>query len=79
MPPPDLFVYLYAMIDLLAEGPERDEVLQKVSVNGFLQSRPYMTDIAADLQRHRFFAAHGDILDQEIDFGIVSRKLINRK
>ena len=50
-PPPDLFIYMYSMIDMLAEPSEKHDLLDKYSVNGFLHSRPYMTRIAADLHQ----------------------------
>lgn len=49
--PPDLFVYMYSMIDILAQPPEKHGLLDKYSVNGFLHSRPYMTAEAAKLHQ----------------------------
>ena len=49
--PPDLFIYMYSMIDMLAEPAEKRDLLHKISVNGFLHSRPYMTDAAAQLHQ----------------------------
>jgi uncharacterized protein with NAD-binding domain and iron-sulfur cluster len=48
-PWPDMFVYLYSALDLLAdEGLQDDrEFLNRVSVNGYMRSKAYMTDPAA--------------------------------
>jgi hypothetical protein len=46
-PPADMFVFGYASIDLLAERLNPTMSLQNVSVNGFLNARPYMTKRAA--------------------------------
>jgi glycine/D-amino acid oxidase-like deaminating enzyme len=48
-PPPDLYLFFYASIDLLAERLNPTLLLDDVSVNGFLHSRPYMTERAAEL------------------------------
>lgn len=48
---PDLFIYMYSMIDLLADPPENRGLLDDYSVNGFLRSRPYMTEAAAQLHQ----------------------------
>jgi hypothetical protein len=46
-PPADMFVFGYAMMDLLAERLNPTMVLENVSVDGFLRARPYMTERAA--------------------------------
>jgi flavin-dependent amine oxidoreductase len=46
-PPADMFVFWYATIDLLAERFNPTMLLDDVSVTGFLQARPYMTERAA--------------------------------
>ena len=46
-PPADMFVFAYASMDLLAERLNPTTPLEEVSVNGFLQGRPYMTEEAA--------------------------------
>jgi hypothetical protein len=46
-PPANMFVFGYASIDLLAEKLNPTIPLQNVSVAGFLQARPYMTERAA--------------------------------
>jgi Flavin containing amine oxidoreductase len=45
-PPADMFVFWYATIDLLAERFNPTMLLDNVSVTGFLQARPYMTERA---------------------------------
>ena len=45
--PADMFVFGYASIDLLAERPNPTMPLDNMSVTGFMQARPYMTDRAA--------------------------------
>lgn len=46
-PPADMFVFWYAAVDLLAERLNPTMLLDDVSVTGFLQARPYMTEDAA--------------------------------
>jgi hypothetical protein len=46
-PPADMIVNAYADFDLLAERLNPTVRLENVSVTGFLQARPYMTDRAA--------------------------------
>ena len=48
-PPADMFLYAYASIDLLAERLNPTMSLDDVSVNGFLNARPYMTKRAAEI------------------------------
>ena len=45
--PADMFLFAYSTVDMLAERLNPTMSLDDVSVNGFLQSRPYMTDGAA--------------------------------
>jgi hypothetical protein len=45
--PADMFVFGYASIDLLAERVNPTMGLENMSVAGFLEARPYMTDRAA--------------------------------
>ena len=47
-PPADMFVFAYATIDLLAEHLNPTTLIDQLSVNGFLHSRPYMTKRAAE-------------------------------
>src|SRR3954454_21801361 len=46
-PPADMFVFWYSTIDLLAERLNPTMLLDNVSVTGFMQARPYMTERAA--------------------------------
>ena len=46
-PPADMFVFIYSGIDLLAERLNPTMRLDNVSVTGFMQARPYMTERAA--------------------------------
>src|SRR3954447_22610046 len=46
-PPADMFVFWYGTIDLLAERLNPTMLLEDVSVTGFMQARPYMTERAA--------------------------------
>src|SRR3954453_9216951 len=45
-PPADMFVFWYGSIDLLAEKLNPTMLLDDVSVTGFMQARPYMTERA---------------------------------
>jgi phytoene dehydrogenase-like protein len=45
-PPADMFVFWYATVDLLAERMNPTMVLDNMSVTGFMQARPYMTERA---------------------------------
>jgi NAD(P)-binding Rossmann-like domain/Flavin containing amine oxidoreductase len=45
-PPADMFVFWYSSIDLLAEKLSPTMLLDDVSVTGFMQARPYMTERA---------------------------------
>jgi predicted NAD/FAD-dependent oxidoreductase len=47
-PPADLWVYGYATIDLLAETLQPTVNLKNMSVDGFLDARPYVTPAASD-------------------------------
>ncbi len=46
-PPADMFIYLYSLIDILAQPFSRHEFLDNYSVNGFMHSRLYATNPAA--------------------------------
>jgi hypothetical protein len=46
-PPADMFVFWYSTVDLLAEHLNPTMMLDDVSVTGFMQARPYMTERAA--------------------------------
>jgi hypothetical protein len=45
-PPADMFVFWYGTIDLLAESLNPTMLLDNVSVTGYMQARPYMTERA---------------------------------
>lgn len=46
-PVADMFVFGYACVDLLAEGPNPTMLPEDLTVGGFLGARPYMTERAA--------------------------------
>lgn len=45
----DMYLFFYAAIDLMAETLHPTTTLDAVSINGFLRSRPYMTERTAEL------------------------------
>jgi phytoene dehydrogenase-like protein len=47
-PVADMFLYVSATVDLLAEHLNPTVLLDELSVNGFLHARPYMTERAAE-------------------------------
>jgi hypothetical protein len=54
---PDMFLYFYSTIDLLAAPLDQQKFLQLDSVNGFLNSRPYITAAAAQLHQYNLAKA----------------------
>lgn len=50
LPPPDMFLVGFTMIDLASQTFRRSITLEQQTVNGFLYSRPYATQDCADLQ-----------------------------
>ena len=50
-PVPDVFVFMYSLVDLLSTPIQRDKFLDLYSVNAFMRSRPYATERAAVLQQ----------------------------
>src|SRR6185503_4699797 len=42
--PPDVFVFMYSLIDLLSTPIHRDDFLDLYSVNAFMRARPYATE-----------------------------------
>ena len=50
-PIPDLFLFMYSLVDLLSQPIDRDEFLDYYSVNGFMRSRAYATERSAKLQQ----------------------------
>ncbi len=55
LPPADMFLYGYSLIDLLSQPIHRQSFLDQYSINGFMRARPYATDRAAE-QHHRNLA-----------------------
>ena len=51
VPIPDLFLFMYSLVDLLSQPIDRDEFLDYYSVNGFMRSRAYSTERSAQLQQ----------------------------
>ena len=45
---PDMLIYNYSLLDLMAQPMHRGEFLDQYSVNGFMRSRLYATDAAAE-------------------------------
>jgi zeta-carotene desaturase len=59
IPPDDLMIWFYSLLDLITSGQELDEkeFLNRISVNGFMRSLPYMTDLAALLHQEAMVKA----------------------
>ena len=49
--PADLFIYMYSQVDLLSRHIDTERFLDQYSVNGFMRSRPYATDGAAEIHQ----------------------------
>ncbi|MBR0874960.1 FAD-dependent oxidoreductase [Bradyrhizobium tropiciagri] len=49
LPPPDMFLVGFTMLDLASQPFHRSVTLEQQTVNGFLYSRPYATQDCADL------------------------------
>jgi len=49
LPPPDMFLVGFTLLDLASQRFHRSNILQQQTVNGFLYSRPYATEDCADL------------------------------
>ncbi|MCA6121350.1 FAD-dependent oxidoreductase [Bradyrhizobium sp. WSM 1704] len=49
LPPPDMFLVGFTMLDLASQPFRRSVTLEQQTVNGFLYSRPYATQDCADL------------------------------
>jgi uncharacterized protein with NAD-binding domain and iron-sulfur cluster len=62
--PPDLFIFMYSMIDILAQPDSQDERLDDVGVTGFLHGRPYMTEQAMRLHSTMWQTVWGISSDQ---------------
>jgi hypothetical protein len=52
VPPPDMFLYGYSLIDLLTRRFGTDRLLDQVTVAGFMQSRPYASEHSALVHEH---------------------------
>lgn len=50
VPVPDMFLYWYSLVDLLAQ-PFDHGLLGQFTVNGFMQSRPYASEASAHMHR----------------------------
>jgi hypothetical protein len=59
IPPDDMVIWLYSLLDLVSYGRDLDEkeFLNRISVNGFMRSLPYMTDMAALLHQEAMVKA----------------------
>jgi predicted NAD/FAD-dependent oxidoreductase len=49
LPPPDMFLVGFTLLDLASQPFHRSNLLEQQTVNGFLYSRPYVTPDCADL------------------------------
>lgn len=56
-PIPDMYLYLYSFFDLLGESFDSKKLLDQVSVDGFLRSRPYVTEQVALLHQNNWVKA----------------------
>jgi zeta-carotene desaturase len=60
IPPDDMIAYAYSLLDLVTEGrddPDELEFLNRISVNGFMRSRTYMTELASLLHQEALLKA----------------------
>ncbi len=58
LPWPDVLIYFYSILDLLSDTSiDREEFLNRVSVNGYMRSRPYATNNAALLHQEGLLKA----------------------
>jgi len=60
IPPDDMIAYVYSLLDLLSarnDDPDELEFLNRISVNGFMRSRTYMTNRAALLHQEALLKA----------------------
>jgi zeta-carotene desaturase len=59
IPPDDMMIWFYSLLDLVSHGRDLDEkeFLNRISVNGFMRSLPYMTDLAALLHQEAMMKA----------------------
>ncbi len=60
IPPDDMIAYVYSLLDLLStpeDDPDELEFLNRISVNGFMRSQTYMTNLAALLHQEALLKA----------------------
>jgi len=61
IPPEDMIAYASSLLDLVTKGDDHDpdelELLNRSSVNGFMRSLPYITDLAALLHQEALLKA----------------------
>jgi hypothetical protein len=59
VPPDDMVIWFYSLLQLMAYGQDLDEkeFLNRISVNGFMRSLGYMTDLAALLHQEALMKA----------------------
>ena len=59
IPPDDMMIWFYSLLELVSYGRDLDdkEFLSRISVNGFMRSLPYMTDLAALLHQEALVKA----------------------
>lgn len=49
VPPADMFLYMYSVIEMLATPMRRSRFSDLISVNGFVSTRPYSTDASVSM------------------------------
>jgi hypothetical protein len=59
IPPDDMMIWFYSLLEIMAYGQDLDEkeFLNRISVNGFMRSLAYMTDLAALLHQEALMKA----------------------
>src|SRR5713101_7270406 len=59
IPPDDMMIWFYSFLELMSHGQDLDEkeFLNRISVNGFMRSLWYMTDLAALLHQEALMKA----------------------
>jgi zeta-carotene desaturase len=59
LPIPDMYLFLYSYVDLLASPLQRDRYRDVISVNEFMHSRPYATERSTAMHDNVLFKAFG--------------------
>jgi len=59
LPFPDMYLFLYSYIDMMAANLDRARYRDLVPVNGFLYSRPYVTDRSSRMHENLLLKAFG--------------------